>query len=200
MRQFDENTFNQEWVDYWTTLVNIGVSECFSNDFFTINGNNLEDSLKITPASITEDTGLSYPGALLSHIRLSTMIAEKMAKMISGTFTIDINSLRKVCSLMHLSKIEMFEKNDNAWEIEKRGMNYKFSKLDGCLKAGERSILLCGNLGIHFTPIEFEAMKAMDKDSSEFDSAKYFMNIMTIIIRQANDLAYLIAKERYAKQ
>ena len=112
MRQFDENTFNQEWVDYWTTLVNIGVSECFSNDFFTINGNNLEASLKITPASITEDTGLAYPGALLSHIRLSTMIAEKMAKMISGTFTIDINSLRKVCSLMHLSKIEMFEKNE----------------------------------------------------------------------------------------
>jgi hypothetical protein len=75
-------------------------------------------------------------------------------------------------------------------------MNYKFTKLDGCLKAGERSILLCNNLGIQFTPIEFEAMKAMDKDGNEFDSGKYFMNIMTIIIRQANDLAYLIAKEK----
>lgn len=195
MRQFNEEIFNKEYVDYVNVLKEIDIYDYFVSKF-KINDLDLENSLKITPGAITEDTGLAYPGALLSHIRLSTMIAEKMAKMISGTFKVDLNSLKKVSSLMHLSKIEMFDKNDNQWEIDKRGMNYKFTKLDGCLKAGERSILLCNNLGIHFTPIEFEAMKAMDKEGNEFDSGKYFMNIMTIIIRQANDLAYLIAKEK----
>lgn len=195
MKQFNEEIFNKEYVDYVNVLKEIDIYDYFVSKF-KINDLDLENSLKIAPGAITEDTGLSYPGALLSHIRLSTMIAEKMAKMISGTFKVDLNSLKKVCSLMHLSKIEMFDKNDNQWEIDKRGMNYKFTKLDGCLKAGERSILLCNNLGIHFTPIEFEAMKAMDKEGNEFDSGKYFMNIMTIIIRQANDLAYLIAKEK----
>ena len=101
---------------------------------------------------------------------------------------------------MHLSKTEMFIKNDNEWEVSKRGMNYKFASLEGCLKAGERSALMYLNLGGKLTPIEYEAMKAMDKDPEEFQNGKYFMNIMTVIIRQANDLAYLIAKEKYGKQ
>ena len=193
MRTFNENTFNQEWVDYWTILTELGLASYFNED-------ELSNAFKKAPAALTEDTGLAYPGALLSHIRLSTLIAERLCKIMSGTFNIDITSLRKVCCLMHLSKIDMFIPNDNDWEISKRGMNYKFAQLEGCLKAGERSALNACNLGIKFTPIEYESMKALDKDADEFNSGKYYNNIMTVIIRQANDLAYLVAKEKYNKK
>lgn len=198
MKQFNEVTFKQEWDDFYKVLVEINIHEYFMGNLSFCNSS-LEDAFKKSPAAINEDSGLSYPGGLLSHIRLSTVIAERLAKMVSNTFNINIKSLKKVCSLMHLSKIEMFMENDNAWEIEKRGLNYKFSKLDGVLKSGDRSILICNNMGIQFTPIEFEAMKALDKEGNDFDNSKYFMNIMTIIIRQANDIAYLIAKEKYNK-
>ena len=192
MQTFDENTFNSDWVSYWSLLTELNLSQFFDEE-------KLMEDLKRSPGALTEDTGLAYPGALLRHIRLSTLIVERIAKIINGTYEIDFNSLRKVCSLMHLSKIEMFVRNDNAWEIEKRGMNYKFTVIDGCLKAGERSILNAMNSGIKFNAIEFEAMKAMDKDSEDFSSSKYFNNIMTVIIRQANDLAYMIAKEKNKK-
>ena len=189
MREFNENNFNEKWSEFWTIMDEVGCTHIFDK-------NVLYNSLKNAPAAIQEDSGLAYPGALLDHIILATKISERLHKLISGTFSIDIFSLKKVCLLMHLSKIDMFMPNDNDWEISKRGMNYKFTTIDGCLKAGERSALTFLNLGGKLTPIEYEAMKAMDKDPEEFQNSKYFLNIMTVIIRQANDLAYLIAKEK----
>ena len=79
------------------------------------------------------DTGLAYPGALISHVNMMTSIAERLAKMVCGTFPeIASQSLIKVCLIQHLSKIEMYEPNDNQWEIEKRGMTYKFAETEGC--------------------------------------------------------------------
>ena len=184
--------FEEKWVDYWTTLNELDLTEYFNED-------ELCKSLTSAPAAIQAESGLAYEGALLEHILLSMRIAERLSKLVSGTFTINIKSLKLVCCLMHLSKIEMFVPNDNEWEVSKRGLKYKFSTLEGCLKAGERSALNALNKGIQLTPIEFEAMKALDKSSDEFESSKYFSNIMTIIIKQANDLAYLIAKEKYGK-
>lgn len=189
MREFNESNFNEKWTEYWGIISELNCDSYLNKDV-------LYSSLKQAPAAIQEDSGLAYPGALLEHIMLSSKIAERLYKLISGTFTIDISSLRKVCLLMHLSKIEMFIPNDNEWEVSKRGMNYKFASIDGCLKAGERSALMFLNLGGKLTPIEYEAMKAMDKEPDEFQNSKYFLNIMTVIIRQANDLAYLIAKEK----
>ena len=89
------------------------------------------------------DTGIAYPGALIVHINLFTSITERLVKMVAGTFpNISRESLLKVCVIQHLSKIVMYEPNDNQWEIDKRGMLYKFAETEGCLKFGERSVRL----------------------------------------------------------
>ena len=117
--------------------------------------------------------------------------------MISGTFKVDEESIIKVCLLQHLSKISMFVPNDNQWEVEKRGFNYKFNEnLEGCLKFGERSAYNALSAGIKLTPVEVEAMKSLDKDSEETRNSKWVSNILTTIVRQANELAYAIEKER----
>jgi hypothetical protein len=99
---------------------------------------------------------------------------------------------------MHLSKRLVYVENDNDWEIKNRGLMFKFAKgVEGCLKGGERSALEALNNGVKLTPIEFEAITCLDEDVEA--SKKPFLSIYTTVIRQANELAYAIEKERYNK-
>ena len=43
---------------------------------------------------------------------------------------------------------------------------------------------------------EYEAIKAIDDDDS---SKRVFQDIMVTVVKQANDLAYAIERERYKK-
>ena len=98
---------------------------------------------------------------------------------------------------MHLSKRHIYEVNDNDWEVKNRGFNFKFKKgLDGILKGSERSLLEAMNNGVRITPTEFEAIKSLDETETNNNMYK---SIYTTIVRQANELAYAIEKERYNK-
>ena len=186
-----EEKFNQEWSTFWTNMTTTGLAEHFDAD-------KLMNQMKTAAGAISMDTGLAYPGALIVHINLFTALAQRLAKMVCGTFP-DINNVVKVCCLQHLSKIEMYEPNDNQWEIDKRGFVYKFAETEGCLKFGERSALNAMNAGVKLTPIEFEAICSLDKDGEEAKNRKYVVNILSTIIRQANELAYAIEREKFNK-
>lgn len=188
MMKLDEGKFNEEWEFFWGNMQKAGIAKFFD-------GTNLRHSLETATCALSEDTGCAYEGALLVHTNLVTKLALRIAKMVSNTFPIDEAMLLKVCCLMHLSKIEMFMPNDNAWEVEKRGLFFKFAPIDGKLKFGERSILMATNMGVTFNPIEWEAMTGMD-NADATKGEKYFDSILTIIIRQANELAYAIEKNR----
>ena len=91
----------------------------------------------------------------------------------------------------------MYVENENEWEIKNRGMLFKFAKdMEGCLKGGERRALEALNNGVHLSPIEFEAIKALDEEDN---TKNPFKSILTIIVKQAHELAYAIDKERYNK-
>jgi len=94
------------------------------------------------------------------HINMLMGIAERMTKMISGTFQIDKNSLLKVCCIMHLSKRYMYVECTEDW-------------------------------------IEYEAIRILDSDDD--NTKNPFKSILAIIIKQANELAYAIERERYNK-
>ena len=156
-----EENFNKEWVTFWGNMQLANLAERFNEE-------QLKNSLKEAAGALSIETGIAYPGALLVHINLFTNIAERLAKMVCGTFpNITKEQLVKVCCLQHLSKIEMYEPNDNQWEIEKRGFVYKFAETEGCLKFGERSALTALNAGVKLTPTEFEAICCLDKDGED---------------------------------
>lgn len=185
--------FSKEWATFWGNMVSVGLDKYYDEE-------KMQSLLRDASGALSVDTGLAYPGALLVHVNLFTSIAERLAKMVAGTFPdISKEQLVKVCLLQHLSKIEMYEKNDNQWEIEKRGMLYKFAETEGCLKFGERSALSALNLGVKLSPVEFEAICALDKEGEEAKNRKYVISILSTIVRQANELAYAIERERYNK-
>ena len=181
---------NNAWVQFYTVFSNLGLDKHYDMD-------TLHEELLNSPCGLNEEMGTAYKGALLMHINMTMALAQRISKMISGTFQIDETSLLKCCVIMHLSKRHMYVENDNEWEIKNRGLNFKFRKnLEGCLKGGERSALEALNNGVKLTPAEFEAIKALD--NADTDSTAY-KTIMTIIIKQANELGYAIEKEKYNK-
>lgn len=157
----------------------------------------LKDELLSSPCAINEEAGTAYKGALIMHINMTCALAQRISKMISGTFPIDEVSLLKICCVMHLSKRHLYEINDNEWEVKNRGLNFKFTKnLPALLKGGERSALEALTNGVNLSPIEFEAIKSLDDNDN---SSNMFKSIYSTIVRQANELAYAIEKERYNK-
>ena len=188
-----EENFNREWVTFWGNMQTTGLAGHWDEE-------TLKGQLRNAAGALSIDTGLAYPGALIVHINLFTSIALRLAKMVAGTFPgLSPEMITKVCLVQHLSKIEMYEPNDNQWEIDKRGFAYKFAELDGCLKFGERSALNALNLGVKLSPVEFEAICSLDKEGEEAKNRKYVVDILTTIVRQANVLAYAIERERLNK-
>lgn len=182
----DEN-FRTEWEYFKQNLVYTGLESHFDMA-------KLEQMMRYASCALSADTGCAYPGALLYHVNLLTRLALRMSKMVSKSLPVDEKSLIKVCCLQHLSKIEMYIPNDNQWEIEKRGLVYKFNETKGRLKFGERSLLNATNIGITFTPEEWEAMKALDDEESNVKS-KYFDSNLTMVVRLSNEIAYKIERE-----
>lgn len=177
---------NLEYTEFVSELMKIGINP---REFID------ENKLFNAPAGMSEDTGNAFPGGLMMHCNLVLKLAKRLAKTVSGTFAIDEASLTKVCLLHQIAKVDMFVENDDSWAL-KRGFKYKFAETEGVLKVGERSLCMCTNAGVKFTPIEFEAMRVLDKDGDELKSQKQLINIISLIVLQSNELAYAIEKEK----
>ena len=178
---------NLEYTEFVTQLQEVGINPLDIVD---------EKKLYLAPAGLNEETGNAFSGGLVMHCNTVLKLAKRLAKMLSLTFNIDEASLTKVCLLHQIAKTEMFIPNDEEWS-RKRGNLYKFANTDGVLKVGERSICMCTNAGIKFTPIEFEAMRVLDKDGDELKTQKHLLNILSLIVLQSNELAYAIEKEKH---
>ena len=181
---------NLAWSQFYEIFEIAGLTSYYDMD-------KLKDELLSSPCAVNDEAGTAYKGALVTHINMTCALAQRLAKMVSGTFQVDETSLLKICCIMHLSKRHIYEVNDNEWEIKNRGLNFKFRKgLEGVLKGSERSIIEAMNNGAKLTETEFEAIKSFDEIDANNNMYK---SIYTTIVRQANELAYAIEKERYNK-
>ena len=181
---------NLAWSQFYEIFETAGLTSYYDMD-------KLKDELLSSPCAVNDEAGTAYKGALVTHINMTCALAQRLAKMVSGTFQVDETSLLKICCIMHLSKRYIYEINDNEWEIKNRGLNFKFRKdLEGVLKGSERSIIEAMNNGVKLTETEFEAIKSFDEIDANNNMYK---SIYTTIVRQANELAYAIEKERYNK-
>lgn len=192
MKVLTEKKFEAAWKSFWGKMIEVNLSTYFDEE-------TLKEQLKVAAGGINEESGVAYQGGLITHINITMAIAENIYNILImppfNILKIDKTSLLKSILLMHLSKIEMYEPNDNTWEIEKRGLNFKFAELSGNLKFGERSILYANSLGIQLTPEEFEAIRSIDK-KSENSNGDVYISTLALVVRQANEIAYVFEKER----
>lgn len=148
--------------------------------------------IKTATFAPSSDSGLAFDGSLIDASLTITTLACKLNALLPEERRVDVASIVKVGLLAHISKALMFEPNDDQWQINNRGMVYKFKPLKGALRGGERSILLCANAGVKLTEEEYEAMRIMGKNIDDDAQAKLYSSNLSTIIRQANELLYII--------
>ena len=111
--------------------------------------------------STTNENGLAYDGALINVILYKlTPYAIKLNELFPKEIQVDKSSLVKVCLLHHIAKAIRLTKNDNEWEIEKRGLLYKYTPNQPSIRTGLHSLVIAQNCGIPFTPEEAEVIEA----------------------------------------
>ena len=160
------------------------------------------EELKNATMSARADSGVAFDGSLINCVLnyltpIACQIADmgKRAKNAEGEIItipffqgIDKNSIIKVCLLQHISKILQLEPNDVQWEIEKRGILYKYKDTNS-MKTGLRSMWMATQCGIQFTEDEAEAICVID-NKLEDESVRYHASTLATIIMKANELMY----------
>lgn len=145
------------------------------------------------PFAPNGDSKLAYDGALISHVlKVITPYAVRINELLPEKIQVNKDSLVKVCLLHQIAKSIMFIKNDNSWEVTNKGVWYKYVPSTLALKTGMRSLIMCQECGIEFTAEEIEALTILERENDE--QAKYYCGTMSVIVKQANELALLQIK------
>ena len=154
------------------------------------------DKLKNGSFTNTNEYSMSYDGSLLDIVlRTLTPYAVKINDLLPLEMRIPKDKLVKVCLLHRISKCVRLVKNDNQWEVEKRGILYKYNDSNPSIRTGLQSLMMAMECGVQFSIDEVEAMTSIDRDLTDTQS-RFHSNTLSTIIRQANELTYTEFKER----
>lgn len=147
--------------------------------------------------TVSNEFGNAYEGSLLEVVlKVLTPYAVKINELLPEDRRVNKETLVKVCLLHHIAKSVRLVPNDNAWEVEKRGLVYKYDGDLPSIRTGLHSVSMCFECGIELSTEEIEVMTVNDRDLSD-DQARWHSSVMATIVRQANELTYLeINKKR----
>ena len=155
-----------------------------------------ENAVMNASFGMSTDSGSAYEGALVENALAIGDYASKLNKLYPENMQVENKSIYIVALLQHISKVCMYEQNDNAWEIKNRGFVYKFVDQLTALRGGERSLFLIMQAGISLSETEFEALRIIDKTKDDDNYSKYYSGVLTTIIRQANEMVAIINKNK----
>lgn len=153
----------------------------------------IESGFPLKDGSFTNSNefGNAYEGSLIEIVlKVLTPYAVKLNELLPEEQRVNKDTLVKICLLHHIAKAIRLVPNDNQWEIEKRGMTYKYDGNQPSIRTGLHSMMLAINAGIMFTPEEAEGMTTNDRDLTD-DQSRWHASVMSTIIRQANELTYI---------
>ena len=155
-----------------------------------------DDKIKNATFGMTKDSGCAYDGSFLYNVIRLCFICCKLNDILPEENRLNKKTIFKVVLLQHISKVNMFIKNDNEWEVSKRGILYKFSdEKDVCIKGGEKSILILNNVGVKIDKNEFEALRIIDKTKENDNNIIAYSGILSTIIRIGNEILSLINRK-----
>ena len=151
--------------------------------------------LKEASFGISAEGGCAYAGSLIDKsIKLTSLAVKLNETMLPETMQVDKASLVKVCMLQHISKAKSLVKNDNEWEVNKRGYIYKYNNDCTIIKTGALSSYIAMRCGAEFTDDELEAITIIDRDSDD-KQANFYASKLAMIVRIANEMLLLISRE-----
>ncbi len=144
------------------------------------------------PASTATNLHNAFDGGLIAHLLLTTKYAVSINNSLPENLQVEIGSLIKVCLLHQIGKAKLYKPIVSKWHNE-RGINYEFNEELTSMRVGERSTIYALSNGVTLSETEFQAIINHDKDDSD-KQAKWHSATISVILRQANELAILEEK------
>lgn len=153
-----------------------------------------ENAIMEASFGMTKDSGCAYEGAFLENVlRIADIAMNINDNIFPEEKRVLPKSIYRVVLLQHLSKVTMYENNTNQWEIDNRGILYKFRDTNVVLKGGERVILLLLKSGIQdITEEEYEAIRIIDKMKEDDFAITKHVSTLACIVRQANEINTIV--------
>lgn len=151
----------------------------------------LGEQIKNATFAFNSDSMLCGDGTLISTIlKILTPFAVKLNNLYPEEMRVNQSTLVKVCLLHQIAKAVRLVPNDNLWEVEKRGLAYKYNPNQPSIKTGLHSLVLAQNFGITFNEEEAEAMTVNDRLVTD-EQAKWHSSLLASIVRQASEMTYM---------
>lgn len=180
-RKAGGGSVNINYAKFVKSLENIGV------DFSQMDAK-YGELIKNAPATRSVDEGLSYPGSLVwfNGWKLTSW-AMALNDKLPEDKRVKKEILLKTACLFQLAKSVIYVEEVEEWK-RKKGYLYAFRDLDGALRCGERTVLMCMECGIPVSPVEYEALTIIDKLVVN-DPLVTHVSPLATIIRAAYDMA-----------
>ena len=139
----------------------------------------------------SNEFGNAYEGSLLEIVlKVLTPYAVRINELLPEETRVDKDTLVKICLLHQIAKSIRLIPNDNAWEVEKRNLAFKYDENLPSIRTGLHSVSMCFECGIGLSAEEIEAMTVNDRDLTD-DQARWHSSVMASIVRQASELTYI---------
>jgi hypothetical protein len=148
------------------------------------------------PASTNKDLHNAFEGGLIDHLLRTTKFAISINGILPEKLRATKEEIIKVCFLFQIGKAHMYKPCTSEWHIKNQGKMYDFRDDNPAVKIGELSAYYALLHGVKLTTKEYEAIINSDKDDSD-KQAKYFSSILSVILKQANELAIIEEKALY---
>jgi hypothetical protein len=159
----------------------------------------LGDDLFSSPASTMTSLHNAFPGGLVDHLIKVGTYAIKINETLPEQLKIQKSKVVKVALLSEIGKVGQYKVCESECHRKNQGKMYEFVDDNISLTVGAKSIYKILSSGTKLTPDEYQAILTFDKDINDEKnkSLKWHAETLTIILRQAVELAILEEKSIY---
>jgi hypothetical protein len=158
--------------------------------------NALGDNLFRCPASTMINLHNAFEGGLVDHLLTVAKYAVNINNSLPENMRCGLESVLKVSLLCEIGKVGKYKPTENEWK-KKNGTVYEFIEDEVSLSIGQRSVYF---LNITDNPLdmdEYQAINTFDVNTEMNAMVKWHSTTLTVILRQAIELAIMEEKFKY---
>lgn len=170
----------------------------------------IEETLTMSPASSRLDNHNCFPGGYLEHVirvvegaLVMNNVWDKFGQ--KKTYTVEelvFSAINHDLGKLGTNDKPFYSPNDNQWEVEKRGIMYKFN-YDHHMRVADRSLYALQEAGIPVSEVEYIAIKIHDGLYEEankpyfltFSPDAHLKTMLPHVLHQADLMASQIEKQ-----